>query len=249
MMNLQVPEERELPVDVAVAQRQQLLSEVERDLRPSSVNRWRRATFSAAAAVVILLVAAPVIARWYAEPVVEDETIGCYEMLGDQGTVAVVNADGRSPEAICADLWRNGEMTRGTTDVPPLTTCVTEEGGAPAVLPSSDPDVCEREGMRNLGDSHTAYERELITLRDKLHERLPNDRCFTFQEMSAIARDVVRDLGMDSWTVKANETATMELPSGRDVEFRADCYSWSIGGENETREIHVYPFAENAIGL
>jgi hypothetical protein len=189
-----------------------------------------------------LLVAAPVIARWWAEPVVDDQAIGCYEMLGDQGTVAIVGSDGRSPEAVCADLWRQGEMSAGTTDIPPLTTCVTDGGGA-AVLPSSDPDVCESQGMRNLGDSYTAYEREEIRLRDALRGRLPQGQCFTLDEAEETVRNVVRDLGLDEWKVNVMETAIeTDGQSGRSVEFTAACYSWDLGGEgNESRVVNVFP--------
>jgi hypothetical protein len=68
------------------------------------------------------------------------ESVGCFETAELDGNIAVVSADGRSPTAICAELWRQGAMGPGPAP-DRLAACVLETG-AVGVFPGSGKDTC-----------------------------------------------------------------------------------------------------------
>lgn len=69
-------------------------------------------------------------------------SVGCYENADLSGDIAVLNSDGRSPTAVCAEVWspENGP-------VPPMLACV--HGGV-AVIPARGIENCAQAGLEEL---------------------------------------------------------------------------------------------------
>lgn len=208
-----------------------LTPEFHRDVRGRPRTRRQVATTFAAALVALAALGGVGLARWGATPVVEDQTVGCYATAARDSNVTIVGADGRDPADICADYWRQGLIADQRTDVPPLTVCVTV-GGAPAVLPTGDPDPCPAAGMRELGGRYTAEEEVYLAVRDALRDRLPVNGCVDLPTASRTARQILADLDLPNWAVVEKPTAVLEDGlTGTREEVSTDCYDWSIASD------------------
>jgi hypothetical protein len=72
--------------------------------------------------------------------------LGCYAGPSVEADTTVVDADGRPPTAICAELWARGEVDPATRTAPSLEACVLRTGPV-GVFPADPPGVCERLGL------------------------------------------------------------------------------------------------------
>jgi hypothetical protein len=138
------------------------------------------------------------------------ESIGCFETAELEGNVAVVNADGRDPTAICADVWQQGAF--GTVAVPEhLAACVLETG-AVGVFPSSGEDTCEQFGLADLPPTYAAEAEHFAALRDAIVEKLGASssgrsegdlKCVGEQEARAFVRQELDARGYEDWSIEA----------------------------------------------
>ena len=99
--------------------------------------RRRRAAIVLVPVAALGLVAAAVIAS--RSPRVTTH-LGCYAGPSVEADTTVVDADGRLPTAICAELWARGEVDPATRTAPPLEACVLRTG--PVGVFPADPPGC-----------------------------------------------------------------------------------------------------------
>ena len=115
----------------------------------------------------------------------------------------MVDADGRPPAAICAELWARGEVDTGTRAVPPLEACVLRTGPV-GVFPADPPGVCERLGLAPLRtEGYASATGRVGALRDALKAQInPERRCLDEPAARGAAARELERLGMAGWTVR-----------------------------------------------
>jgi hypothetical protein len=195
---LDVPTDPRLPEDRWRQRRDHLVDELGRATR---LRRRRRLVAAVFIPVVALgLVAAAVLASRSPEITAH---LGCYDAPSVEANTVVVDADGRLPTAICAELWARGEMDPVTKAAPPLEACVLRTGPV-GVFPADPPGVCERLGLAPLRTEgyHTTTGR-IGALRDALVRRVnPDRRCLDEATATATVRRELDRRGLTDWTIK-----------------------------------------------
>jgi hypothetical protein len=141
-----IPAQRDLPPGRLQRRKEHLVAEVSMWDREAKRRRRRLALVLVPVVLAVLAVTGFTTYALTREPT-HLESIGCFETAELDGSIAVVNADGRNPTAICAKLWRKGDMGLGPAPES-LAACVLETG-AVGVFPSSGKDTC------NTSDSPT----------------------------------------------------------------------------------------------
>jgi hypothetical protein len=201
---LRVPDRRDLPVARIEAQREFLLGEVTR--RPR-VQRRRMAIVLVPAAVIV---AAATGFTTYALTRTPKhlESIGCYDSARLSANVAVVDADGRMPTAICAGVWRQGAL--GPATPKQLQACVLSTG-AIGVFPRPGSDVCSALGLAPLPASYAAEARRFARLRDAVIARLGQPasgsskrgpQCVGRAAATAFVRRALDEQGYGDWRIE-----------------------------------------------
>ncbi len=121
------------------------------------------------------------------------ESVGCFETADLDGNIAIVNADGRDPTAICAELWRQGDMGPGPAPRVWPPACST---GALGVFPSSGKYTCEQLGLADLPPTYAAEAERFSGLRDAIAAKLGasygstvrDPKCLREQKARALVR-------------------------------------------------------------
>lgn len=134
-------------------------------------------------------------------------------------------SDGRLPEQICADEWRQGNMEMfpeasrirnlppekgggSKNAVPPLTTCAATEGDVIYVVPSADKDVCERQGLADYKPPEDYKEQvgRFNRLEEELNSRFEGKGpCLDKEGAIKAGREVLDKHGFTQWKVEADE--------------------------------------------
>jgi hypothetical protein len=129
--------------------------------------------------------------------------LGCYAAPSVEADTTVVDADGRPPTAICAELWARGEVDPAARTAPPLEACVLRTGPV-GVFPADPPGVCERLGLARLRmDGYQTTTGRIGALRDALVARVnPDRRCLNEAAARAEVRRQLDRLGLSDWTVR-----------------------------------------------
>ena len=140
MTRLTLPHARDLPPDRLAARRAHLVAE----LRPQ---RRRRRLLVAVPALLLAVGATAWTAHRLTREISHFESVGCYDRVSLDANVTVIDPQTTDPVAVCASLWRQGHVSTGTTNVPPLRPCVLESG-AVAVFPAAD--ACAALGLAEL---------------------------------------------------------------------------------------------------
>jgi hypothetical protein len=98
------------------------------------------------------------------------ESIGCFERTSETSNTTIVEADGRDPVAVCAEVWQQGAF--GAAPRPDhLEACVLESG-AVGVFPSSGAGACTRLGLAPLPASYREKARRTTELREAIVRHL-----------------------------------------------------------------------------
>ena len=129
--------------------------------------------------------------------------LGCYAAPSVEADTTVVDADGRPPTAICAELWARGEVDPATRTAPPLEACVLRTGPV-GVFPADPPGVCERLGLAPLRmEGYQTTTGRIGALRDALVRRVnPDRRCLGEAAARAVVRRELDRLGLTDWTIR-----------------------------------------------
>jgi hypothetical protein len=207
MTDLSVPARRDLPPGWVERHKQHLLSELAR--RPALGRRRRRLTLVLVPAAILLLAATAFATYALTREPTHFESVGCYDRADLRANTAVVNADGRTPVAICADVWRQGGLGNGT--VPKrLDACVLATG-AIGVFPSSGGDTCAKLGLVALPASYASEAKRFAALQDAIIARLGRPasgssrrgpQCVGAKEATAFVKRELDAHGYRDWQIK-----------------------------------------------
>lgn len=154
--------------------------------------------------------------------------IACASTTGDQPDMSIISADGRDPIAVCAEIWRHGDIDRTTHDVPPLTACgASGRGGSVTVYPTGDPAVCERHGLPPLPADFAAVSARFAGL--KRVAESPN--CRSVAEARGLVEAELARIGADDWTTTV-----------RRLDDPAPCVAVTIDGDR--RQVAILQLAK-----
>ncbi len=169
--------------------------------RPQPRGRRRKLVVMGGLVVAALATAAFAVASADSKPVSSVTQVVCAAEMDDETTTGA-NADGRSPAALCADLWKAGQVAAGRTTVPPLQACVVH-GGA-WVYPAAD--ACARLGLP-AAEPYTELDRQVIAVRNDLLGLEGADGCRTSREVAAAVRVVLHRHGLEWQVFPGDEVA------------------------------------------
>jgi hypothetical protein len=201
------PARRDLPPGRLQVRKEHLVSEVATWDRAAKRRRRRLALVLVPAVLAVLAVTGFTTYALTREPT-HLESIDCFETADLDGNIAVVNADGSAPTAICAELWRRGDM--GPMPAPEgLAACVLETG-AVGVFPSSGGDTCERLGLADLPPTYAAEAERFAALRDAIAAELGasygsterEPKCLQEGEARALVRHEFAARGYEDWGIE-----------------------------------------------
>jgi hypothetical protein len=116
----------------------------ESSTRPPVAHRPRWLRWALVFVPVVLLAAGWTTYTLTREPTITN-TIGCYDRADLSGNTTVQSYDGGDPVALCAALWRQGDVLTGNTTPPHLVACVLDTGPV-AVFPGDD-STCQQLGL------------------------------------------------------------------------------------------------------
>jgi hypothetical protein len=214
---LRVPKRRDLPAACVQQQRDFLLGELTRP--PRALARRRRLVLVLVPATVILAAATGFTTYALTRTPKHLESIGCYDRASLSANTAIVDADGRTPTAICAGVWRHGAL--GPNPPKRLEACVLSTG-AIGVFPSEGSDVCSTLGLAPLPASYAAQAKRFARLRDTVVNRLGTPasgsskrgpQCVREADAVAFVRRTLDDQGYGDWRVQiAGGTFTAARP-------------------------------------
>jgi len=165
------------------------------------------------------------------------ESVGCFETAELDGNIAVVNADGKNPTAICAELWRQGDMGHGPAPES-LAACVLETG-AIGVFPSSGKDTCEHLGLADLPPTYAAEAERFAALRDAIAAELGasyggterDPKCLREEEARALVRRELAARGYEDWGIEVIGAGFTESP----------CAAVGVGFDGERKVVFLVP--------
>lgn len=221
MTRLTLPHARDLPPDRLAARRAHLVAE----LRPQ---RRRRRLLVAVPALLLAVAATAWTAHRLTREVSHFESVGCYDRVSLDANVTVIDPQTTDPVAVCASLWRQGHVSTGTTNVPPLRPCVLESG-AVAVFPA--PDACAALGLAEPPPDYLARSRRLGELRAALRAVVPG-RCPSAEQAAGAVRRELDARGLRDWRVeRGSEPFGDERP----------CASLAIDGAAKTVTVVATP--------
>ena len=217
MSDVRIPDRRELSAAWIERHRDHLLGELAR--RPAAQRRRRRVVIALVPAVVALLAATAFTTYSLTREAKHLESIACYDRASLEANTAIVDADGRSPVAICAGVWQQGAL--GTHAPKRLEACVLQTG-AIGVFPRSGRDTCGALGLAPLPASYAAQARRFAGLRDAIVARLGEPasgssrrgpQCVGKAEAIAFVRGQLDARGYGDWQIKvAGGTFTAARP-------------------------------------
>jgi hypothetical protein len=132
--------------------------------------RRRRLALAAVPAMLALLAVTGFTAYAVIHEPTHLESIGCYDRASLDAPVTVVDADGRAPTDICAEVW-TGAAGPGESDSPKLAACVLPTG-AVGVFPGSAPSTCSFLGLSALPPSYNTALKGFAALRAAIYAKV-----------------------------------------------------------------------------
>jgi hypothetical protein len=234
-----IPAQRDLPPGRLQQLKEHLVTEVSMWDRAARRRRRRLALVLVPAILAVLAVTGFTTYALTREPT-HIESVGCFETAELDGNLAVVNADGRDPTAICAELWRQGAM--GHRPAPEsLAACVLETG-AVGVFPSSREDTCEQLGLADLPPTYAAEAERFAALRDAIFAKLglpPSGssagdlKCVSEREARSFVRRELDARGYEDWGIEVLR-----------AEFTAELPCVDVGFDGEQKVVILVPGGE-----
>ena len=231
-----IPAQRDLPPGRLQLRKEHLVREVAMWEREAQRRRRRLALVIIPAVLAVLAVTGFTTYALTREPT-HLESVGCFETAELDGNIAVVNADGRAPTAICAGLWRQGDM--GAVPAPEsLAACVLETG-AVGVFPSSGEDTCEHLGLADLPPTYVAEAERFAALRDAIAAELGasygsterDPKCLREKEARALVRRELDARGYEDWSIEVIGGGFTESP----------CAAVGLGFDGERKAVFLVP--------
>jgi hypothetical protein len=234
-----IPAQRDLPPGRLQRRKEHLVAEVSMWDREAKRRRRRLALVLVPAVLALLAVTGFTTYALTREPS-HLESVGCFETAELDGNIAVVNADGRDPTAICAELWRQGDMGPGPAPES-LAACVLE-AGAVGVFPSSGQDTCEQLGLANLPPTYAAEAERLAALRDAIAAELGasygrterDPKCLREEEARALVHHALAARGYEDWSIEVIGGGFTESP----------CAAVGVGFDGERKVVFLVPEAD-----
>jgi hypothetical protein len=231
-----IPAQRDLPSGRLQLRREHLVREVTIWDRAARRRRRRLALVLVPTVLVVLAVTGFTTYALTREPT-HLESVGCFETAELDGNIAVVNADGRDPTVICAELWRQGAIGPGPAPES-LAACVVETG-AVGVFPSSGKDTCERLGLAVLPATYAAEAERFAALRDAIAAELGasygsterDPKCLREEEARALVRRELAARGYEDWSIEVIGGGFTERP----------CVAVGLGFDGEHRVVFLVP--------
>ena len=164
------------------------------------------------------------------------ESVGCFETAELDGNVAIVNADGRGPTAICAELWRRGDM--GARPTPEsLAACVLETG-AVGVFPGSGKETCDQLGLADLPPTYAADAERFAALRDAIAAELGASYGSTERDPKCLRAEEARALVRHELAARAYEDWRIEVIGGGFAPERP-CAEAGVGFDGERKVVFL----------
>jgi hypothetical protein len=235
--DLFIPAERDLPPGRLERRKEHLVRELSMWDRAARRRRRRFALVLIPAVVLVLGVTGFTTYALTREPT-HLESVACYETAELDGNIAVINADGRDPTAICAELWRRGDMGPGPAPER-LAACVLETG-AVGVFPSSRAGTCEQLGLADLPPTYAAEAERLAALRDAIVAKLGAPasgtsegdlKCVREKEARAFIRQELDARGYGDWGIEVIGDGFVGRP----------CAEVSVGFDGERKVVFLVP--------
>jgi hypothetical protein len=203
---LPIPQERDLPAGWIELHKEHLLGELA--LRPAAERRRRRLTLVLIPAAIALLAATAFTTYTLTREPTHLESVGCFDRADLEANITIVNADGRDPVAICAEIWRQGG--RGAGPAPErLEACVLRTG-AIGVFPGSEVDTCRKLGLAPLPPSYSREAKRFAALREAIVSRLGEPasgsstrgpQCVGEGAARALVRSFLNAYGYSDWRI------------------------------------------------
>jgi hypothetical protein len=148
-----------------------------------------------------------------------------------------VNADGRDPTAICAELWRQGDV--GPAPAPKSLAACGLETGEVGVFPSSSRDTCKQLGLADLPPTYAAEAERFAALRNAIAvglgasygstERHP--RCLREEEARALVRHELDARRYEGWSIEVIG----------DGFTKGECAGVGLGFDGERKVVFLVP--------
>ena len=212
-----IPAQRDLPPGRLQLRKEHLVGEVTMWDREAKRRKRRLALVLAPVVLAVLAVTGFTTYALTREPT-RLESVGCFETAELVGNIAIVNADGRAPTAICAELWRQGDMGPGPAPEN-LAACVLETG-AIGVFPSSGKNSCQQLGLANIPPTYAAEAERLAALRNAIAAELGasygsterDPKCLREEEASAFVRHELTARGYEDWSIEIIGSGFTESP-------------------------------------
>jgi hypothetical protein len=231
-----IPAQRDLPPGRLQPRKEHLVGEVTMWDRAARQRRRRIALAIVPAVLVVLAVTGFTTYALTREPT-HLESVGCFETAELDGNTAIVNADGRDPTAICAELWRQGSIGPGPAPES-LAACVLETG-AVGVFPSSGEDTCEELGLADLPSTYATEAERFSALRDAIAEELGasyggserDPRCLREEVARALVRHELAARGYEDWSIEVIGGGFTEGP----------CAAVGLGFDGERKVVFLVP--------
>jgi hypothetical protein len=233
---IRIPAQRDLPLGRFHLRKEHLVSEVTMWERKAQRRRRRLAFVLVPAVLAVLAVTGFTTYALTREPT-HLESVGCYETAELDGNIAIVNADGRAPTAICAELWRQGDM--GPAPAPEsLDACVLETG-AIGVFPSSGKGTCEHLGVADLPSTYAAKAGRFAALSDAIAAELGasygrterDPKCLREEQARALVRRELDARGYKDWSIEVIGGGFSESP----------CVAVGLGFDGERKVVFLVP--------
>ena len=231
-----IPARRDLPSGRLQLRREHLVSEVTIWEREAQRRRRRLALVLVPAVLAVLAITGFTTYALTREPT-HLESVGCFETADLDGNIALVNADGRAPTAICAELWRQGDMGPGPAPES-LAACVLETG-AVGVFPSSGNDTCEQLGLANVPPTYAAKAERFAALRDAIAAALGasygsterDPKCLREEEARVLVRRELTARGYEDWSIEVIGSGFTASP----------CAAVGLGFDGERNVVFLVP--------
>ena len=231
-----IPAQRDLPPGRLQLRKEHLVREVTMWDRVTQRRRRRLALVLVPAILAVLAVSGFTAYALTREPT-HLESVGCFETAELDGNIAVVNADGRDPTAICAELWRQGDMGPGPAPNS-LAACVLETG-AVGVFPDSRKDTCEELGLADLPPTYAAEAKRFAALRDTIAAELGasygstvrDPKCLREEDARALVRHELTARGYEDWSIEVLGSGFTAKP----------CVAVGLGFDGERKVVLLVP--------
>jgi hypothetical protein len=234
---LRIPAKRDLPPGRLQQRKEQLVREVSIWDRTARRRRRRLVLVLVPAVIVLLAVTGFTTYALTREPT-HLQSLGCFETAELDGNIAVVDADGRDPVAICAELWRQGDMGHGPAPER-LAACVLNTGPV-GVFPSTREDTCEQLGLADLPPTYAAEAERFAALRDAIEAKLGTAasgtsegdlKCVREEEARASIRQELEAHGYEDWDIEVIGDGFAGRP----------CAVVSVGFDGERKVVSLVP--------